>query len=146
MIWFTMLNVLKKVTMMTMSTKQQDISERALDHSGRDKNSHILKHWIEKEHLARNTRILKLLVVASIITLRRENYQRHRELTLLGLPKTGRRILFLLSFFINVFSSLILLIYLLEVSILTLAFFLCLCLFDKFGQLSSLCIVSHFTS
>ena len=26
------------------------ISERLLDHSGRDKNSHILKHQIEKEH------------------------------------------------------------------------------------------------
>ena len=26
------------------------ISERVLDHSSRDKNSHILKHQIEKEH------------------------------------------------------------------------------------------------
>ena len=26
------------------------ISERVLDHSGRDKDSHILKHHIEKEH------------------------------------------------------------------------------------------------
>ena len=50
MIWFTMLNVLKKVTMMTTSKKQQGISERVLDNSGRNKNSQILKHRIEKEH------------------------------------------------------------------------------------------------
>ena len=36
------------------------ISERVLDHSGRDKNSHILKHQIKKEHPAHNMRISKL--------------------------------------------------------------------------------------
>ena len=45
------------------------ISEKVLDHSGRDKNSHILKHQIEKNTLVHNTRILKILAVASVITL-----------------------------------------------------------------------------
>ena len=36
--------------------------------------------------LAHNRRILKFLVVASVITLRRENYQKRYGLTLLDLP------------------------------------------------------------
>ena len=59
------------------------ISERVLDHIGRVKNSHILKHQIEKKIF---TRILKLVVVAYVITLRRENYQKRCGLTLLDLP------------------------------------------------------------
>ena len=50
MIWFTTVNVLKKVAMINMSTKRQDSSDRVLDHSGGDKNSHILKQQIEREH------------------------------------------------------------------------------------------------
>ena len=70
MIWFTMLNVLKKVATMTISAKQaKHISERVLDRGGRDKDSDILKHQIEKNTLVHNTRILKLLAVASVITL-----------------------------------------------------------------------------
>ena len=45
------------------------ISERVLDRGGRDKDSDILKHQIEKNTLVHNTRILKLLAVASVITL-----------------------------------------------------------------------------
>ena len=45
------------------------ISERVIYHSGKDKNSHILKHQIEKNTLVHNKRILKLLVVVSVITL-----------------------------------------------------------------------------
>ena len=29
---------------------QDRMSERVIDHSGRDKNSHVLKHCIKKEH------------------------------------------------------------------------------------------------
>ena len=48
------------------------ISERMLDHSGRDKNSYNLKHEkkkMKRNTLAHNTKILMLLVVASAITL-----------------------------------------------------------------------------
>ena len=54
-----------------------------------------------------------------IITLRKNYRQRHRGLTLLDLPLTSRRSLFLESFLINVFPSVLLLIYLSQVSILT---------------------------
>ena len=50
MIWFTTVNVLKKAAMINMSTKRQDLSDRVLDHSEGDKNSHILKQQIEREH------------------------------------------------------------------------------------------------
>ena len=43
-----MLDVLKKVANVSEMTRR--ISERVLDHSGRDKISHILEHQIEKEH------------------------------------------------------------------------------------------------
>ena len=56
------------------------ISERVLDHSGTHKN--ILKHQIEKNTLAHNTRILKFLVTG----FPRENYQECCGLTLLDLP------------------------------------------------------------
>ena len=46
-----MLNMLKKVAMMTVSAKWEDaFLKRCLDHSGRYKNSRILKHQIEKKH------------------------------------------------------------------------------------------------
>ena len=45
-----MLNVLKKVPTMTMLAKRQDAFLKGRDHSGRDKNSHISKHQVEKEH------------------------------------------------------------------------------------------------
>ena len=70
-------------------------SERVLDQSGRDKNSHILKQQIEKEYPCRQREKLKLLIVAFIITLRKENYQKRCGLTLLDLPQTSRRSLFL---------------------------------------------------
>ena len=44
MIWFTMLNMLKKVVMMTTSVKQQEkitVEEK--------QNAHILKYQIKKE-------------------------------------------------------------------------------------------------
>ena len=57
-----------------VSETARHISKRVLDHSGRDRNSHILKYQIEKEHVCHDMRILKLLVVTYVITLRRENY------------------------------------------------------------------------
>ena len=66
-----MLNVLKKVGEMARC-----ISEGLIDHSGREKNSHILKHQIQKNTLVHNMRISKLLVVVSAVTVRRENYIR----------------------------------------------------------------------
>ena len=72
-----------------VSKTSRHISERAVDHSGRDKNSHILEHQIEKEHpfpQYKNFEILKLLAVVSTLTLRRENYQKRCRLILLDLP------------------------------------------------------------
>ena len=44
MILFTMLDVLKKVVTMTMSTKQQDtFLKRVIDFSTKDKNPHIFE-------------------------------------------------------------------------------------------------------
>ena len=40
----------------------------------------------EYENLVHNMRILKLLVMVSVITLRKKNYQRRCELRLLDLP------------------------------------------------------------
>ena len=62
------------------------ISERVLDHSGRDKKSPILKHQIKKEHPRLQYENFKLLVVSSVITLTRENHQERYGLTLLDLP------------------------------------------------------------
>ena len=87
------------------------ISEKMLGHSGRDKNSHVLKQQLKKNTLVQNTTILKLLVVTSaitlklkkntlvqnttilkllvvtsVITLKRENYQKRCGLTLLDFP------------------------------------------------------------
>ena len=59
------------------------IFERVIDHSGRGKNSHALKHQIEKEHCCPQNDNLKLLVVVSVKTLRRENYRKRWGLTLL---------------------------------------------------------------
>ena len=60
------------------------ISERVLNHSAGDQNSNILKHQIEKELPC--PQYGNLLVVASVITLRKENYQKRCRLTLLHLP------------------------------------------------------------
>ena len=59
------------------------ISERVLDHSGRDKHSHILKHQLKKEHPYPQYENFKVTVVASGTTLRRKNYQKRCGLTLL---------------------------------------------------------------
>ena len=61
-------------------------SERVIDHGGRNKNSHILKHQNEKNTFLQNTRFLKLLVVFFVITLRRENDQKRYGLALLDFP------------------------------------------------------------
>ena len=41
MIWFNMLNALKKTVMMTMLAKLQGTSLKVIDDPGRDKNSHF---------------------------------------------------------------------------------------------------------
>ena len=76
----------------------------------------------KRNTLAHNTRILKLLVVASAITLKRENYQKRYGLTLLkqaGEVYSSKA--FLLMFFLSVRH----LIYFFEVIILTSV--ICLC-------------------
>ena len=35
------------------------VIERYLDHSGRDRSSHICGHWVEKEHIPRFGNILE---------------------------------------------------------------------------------------
>ena len=45
------LNVQKKIAMKTMFGETgRRMSERVIDHNGRDKNSHIFKHSVEREH------------------------------------------------------------------------------------------------
>ena len=122
------------------------ISERVLNQSGRDKNFQILKHQIEKEHpcpqcedfkvissgFRNNTKKRKLSEALWINTLRPSLNKQEKSIPL--------------KLFNYYFSSVLLLIYLFEVSILTLAICLCWYLFDNFGQLSSWCIVSYFAS
>ena len=89
MIWFTMLNVLKKVCNDNyVNETPRCISERVLDHSGRDKNSHILKHQIKKEHPCPQYQNFKVISsgFCNNTKKRRENYQQHCGLTLLDLP------------------------------------------------------------
>ena len=42
------------------------ISEKVIDHSGRDKNSHILKHQIKKEHVCLQYEIFKVISSGSL--------------------------------------------------------------------------------
>ena len=92
-----------------------------IDHNGRDKNSHILKHQIEKDHpcsqhknfkiissgFRNNTKERKLSEALWINTLRPSSYKQEKSIPL--------------KILVNVFSSVLLLIYLFEVSILILA-------------------------
>ena len=68
-----------------VSEMARGISERVLDHSGRDKNSQILKHKIEKRHLCPQYKNFKVISSGSSL-LPRENYQKRYRLTLLDLP------------------------------------------------------------
>ena len=63
MIWFTVLNVPKKVVMIIMPSRR--ISKRVIDNSGRDKNSYILKHQIEKQHPCPQYEIFKNKIFGS---------------------------------------------------------------------------------
>ena len=63
------------------------MSERVLDHSGKDKNSHILKHQIEKERPCAKYENFK--VISSGVrnnTKNRKLSQKRYVLTLLDLP------------------------------------------------------------
>ena len=61
------------------------ISDRVIDHSGRNKNSHVLKHQIEKEHVCLQYKIFKVISSRSLNNTKKRKYQRCCGLTLLDL-------------------------------------------------------------
>ena len=62
------------------------ISEWVLDHSGRDRNFHILKHQIEKEQPCPQYENFKIISSGFRNNTRKKNYQKPCGLTLLDLP------------------------------------------------------------